>query len=596
MRSDDTKFLKRFSAEFEKLFPEGTNFSDIITAICDKKLPIEKDGQDISKKIDISVVKEIENTFAYLVKITEKPHSFIKIYEDKINVSTVKRINSKAISHLSRNSNDWFARTFLTVIPKNILADVNEETFDLYENRFIVTLIDRILEIVINKRIEYDKIFEELNNDRIQNRLMERGYIPMTPNSNEISRKLLGKKNHSHNIGSFEEILNDKNKLSSFEKKIKKLKQSHLYYELRKCHRVQNPIQKTNIIVFDPRYNAAYRLWEYLNKNISEEVIKIDESEQDCLPVWYKLFALVTIFGALKDMGFFSIEKDEKDCIIIYKNNNLSLKNQLRWKKNEDVIRLFYSNGEIKLDYCIDEQKDKWDKIIINPDITINFEDRYTAEVREQLDKIIDKLASHPKKKDKNDSCFYFISIDILKCSDANDWEEKIYRRLFNIGDNYPSDEEKINGLSNYQSGILMITPDNFQMNFLRIQRLVNSRIFKTKIDEVHTDICPICRDKNIKRLNKNEIICNNCKHYISKSSCSKCNSDFLWIKYSDDKFFNDDEITKNFETNKYFIKIMRSETMMREYAITSFSIEKDKSGAWKLKSLCPKCGRILGN
>jgi hypothetical protein len=208
MRLDDEKFLKRFSAEFERLFHKSANFSNIITAIGTNELSIEKDGRDVSKKIDICSVSEIENALPYLIKITEKPHSFIKTHEDKINVATAKRINSKAISHLSRDSNDWFARTFLTIIPKNILSDINEETFDLYENRFIITLIDNILDLVVKKRIDYENIFEELNNDRILDKLKERGYIPMQSNTNELSKKLLrNKKNPMNTNGSFEEIL-----------------------------------------------------------------------------------------------------------------------------------------------------------------------------------------------------------------------------------------------------------------------------------------------------------------------------------------------------------------------------------------------------
>jgi hypothetical protein len=44
-----------------------------------------------------------------------------------------------------------------------------------------------------------------------------------------------------------------------------------------------------------------------------------------------------------------------------------------------------------------------------------------------------------------------------------------------------------------------------------------------------------------------------------------------------------------------YFEKLMRYETIMGEYAITAFSIEKDNN-SWKLKSLCPKCGKRLGD
>jgi hypothetical protein len=593
MRLDDEKFLKRFSSDFNKIFPDSTNFSEIISAITDDKLSIERDGPDVSIKIDNEFITEIENALPYLLKITEKPHSFIKTYEDKTPVTTAKRISSKAISHLSRDSNDWFARTFLTVIPKNVLSDISEETFDLYENRFIITLIDKIIDIVTLERIKHDNMLENFNNERIQKMLINREYIRIQNNSNELSKKLLKKKMSQANVNtSFDAVSDYLSQLRSMEKKFKYMKKSELYSALRRCHRVRNPIQKTNILIFDPRYNAAYKLWEYLNNILQNEIVEIDVTERNCLPVRYNLYTLVTISAALKDMGFEVI----KDSKIKYQDDILSVDKASEWKNNNDLLQLFYSNNKIELKCCIDKPGNRWDKIIIEPDISIDFENKSLMEVREQSDSMVGELAKRSNGGKIKESYFYFISMDIHRCSDDNDWGETIYRRFFNIGDNFSNEEKYINKLSFYQSGILIISPDNFQVNFLRIQRLINSRILKNKIGETQDNICPICGDKNPKRLNGNEIICNTCRHYISKSFCSNCNTEFLWIKYRDDKFLEDPEITKIFETEKYYIRMMRCEMTMKEYAITSFSIEKDKSNRWKLKSLCPKCGRKLGD
>jgi len=591
MRFDDVKFLKRFSNEFENLFPDGVDFGGIISEITNGKLSIEKDGRDIAKRLEQSAIAEIKNTLPYLIRITEKPHSFIKTYEDKVNVASAKRINSKAISHLSRDSNDWFARTFLTVIPKNILTDLNEETFNLYENRFIVTLIDRILNIVIEERIRCEKLYEELNNDRIQKKLEDKKYIPVQKNENTLLKLLLRNKNKQKSNTSFEEARDILNSMTSLERKIKNMKQSHLYHELRKSRRERNPIQKTNIVIFDPRYNAAYRLWEYLDNENLEEVSDIDDAESICFDMWYELFVFITVSASLKDMGFII----KKDCTVQYKNNELTMQEKSLWERDGEEIQLFYSKNAIELDYCLDKKRDKWDKAIITPEFSIDFENKTSNEIIEQTDSIIQKLVKESNSKKNTNSHFYCLSADIQKCSDASDWGEKVYRRLSNIGDNYSNDEKNINEISFYKTGILLVSLDDFRENFLRIKRFVNSRVYKTKMNEIHSAKCLICGGK-IRRLNDNEIICNDCLHYISKSSCSnpECNTEFLWIKYRDDKFLDDKDISGNFENCKYYIKLQRSEFMMGEYAITSFVIEKE-TNTWKLKSICPKCGRRLG-
>jgi hypothetical protein len=290
--------------------------------------------------------------------------------------------------------------------------------------------------------------------------LEQREYIG-TPN--ELSKKLLrNKKNNINTNTSDDQITTHLEQIISLEKKIKYMKQSRLYSELRKCQRVQSPIQKTNIIIFDPRYNAAYKLWEYLNNIILNEIITIDDTAIQNLPICYDLFVLVTIIGALKDIGF-SITQDSK---LEFHDNILSLDRMSLWKKNNDTIQLYYRNNKIELNYCLDETKKLFDKVIITPDFSIDFENKSLTEVRGQTDTIVNRFVSHHNNEQISNFCF--ISMDIHRCSDNSDWGETIYRRFFNIGDNYSNYEKNIDALSFYQSGVLLISPDNFQVNFFK--------------------------------------------------------------------------------------------------------------------------------
>ena len=135
-RRDEEKFLKLKIAE-NSIFDAALSFDEIIDSISVGNLSLEVSDDDGTKIIDDSSIKEIKKIIPRLLEIVDKPRAFSKSLEKKVPVETAKRINHKAIAKLSQDSNDWYARTVLSVKPKNIVSDINEETIDLYENRFI---------------------------------------------------------------------------------------------------------------------------------------------------------------------------------------------------------------------------------------------------------------------------------------------------------------------------------------------------------------------------------------------------------------------------------------------------------------------------
>ncbi len=168
MRSEEEKFLfNRIYDDFYVQFPQGAHLSELIDAFNCKKILLQFSEKEGTKVINEECVKEIKKTVPYIQRIVEKPRSFIKSIEEKVPVATAKRINSGAIMHLGRDSNDWYARTFLTVKPKNIISDINEETIELYENRFIKTLIDRILIYVVARRVKLENLYEQEEDDNM---------------------------------------------------------------------------------------------------------------------------------------------------------------------------------------------------------------------------------------------------------------------------------------------------------------------------------------------------------------------------------------------------------------------------------------------
>lgn len=596
MRVEEEKFLKcRISDDFQSLFPDGTSVADLTESIKNGDFHleiIEKDGTTI---IDEEYLEEIKKVLPNLHRIIEKPRSFIKSLEGKVPVETAKRINCKAISHLSRDSNDWYARTFIAVKPKNIVSDLYEETIELYENRFVITLIERILDYIVAKRQKLEDLLDRMETE-LATMFVESDYkteyVRLSSN-NTLLHSILGNQSYGLNGGFFEQVRKSTEDVRSLERKIKVLKRSEFYSTLRKCRRIHNPVQKTNILMFDQNYNKCYKLWELFNNQHKDDQFVLDEKDRFFLEQYYILYCLCIVVSTIVNMGFI----ERSNAKISFNGESISIGKQLVFIQNEDMLALNFdnSNSNIVVDYCNDIEKNKWNTFIIKPNYT-DFEGVSRADVDKITSSIINELVIDNKKKNTISGQYALVSMDINRCSEANEFSEKVYRRFYNIGDNYSEKEANLEQLAHYKTGMLIISPDDLRFNFLRIGRLINSHIIRSKKFSDFKRKCPLCGSETIKETSENDLICYNCNHRITLSSCSNCKEEMIWVKYIDDKSVRRQEVIGDLENKPYYFKLRKYEAIMGTFAISSFLLEKElKSNEWKLKSLCPHCGLKLG-
>ncbi len=95
--------------------------------------------------VDFSWVDAINETLPYLDKIIRNPRRFITTEEDIIIIEKTKKVTEESIKHLAQNTGliqDIDDKGF--VKPKKLLNVFKEETIDLYENRFIFTLVNHL--------------------------------------------------------------------------------------------------------------------------------------------------------------------------------------------------------------------------------------------------------------------------------------------------------------------------------------------------------------------------------------------------------------------------------------------------------------------
>ncbi|MDE7062891.1 MAG: DUF2357 domain-containing protein, partial [Lachnospiraceae bacterium] len=117
----------------------------------------------LQKEVDEDWITAIEEALPSLHHCVMHPRKFIEEEREVVNIAMARNITSESIRHLTQHSNliDKYDEDG-TVIPNRILNVFKEESQNIYENRFICTLVAE-LQHFVNKR--YNIIFENSKNE-----------------------------------------------------------------------------------------------------------------------------------------------------------------------------------------------------------------------------------------------------------------------------------------------------------------------------------------------------------------------------------------------------------------------------------------------
>ena len=217
-------------------------------------------------------IDKIEFSCPYLDIIIRNPKLTLIKEERVVNVDKSKKVTIESIKDLSKHTNyiNKYDKEKNYVEPSKILNVFNEETFNIYENRFLYTLVKQIDSFIFNKEEELknfkfnDSKFLEYNATSSTD--FEKLSIELKLNSESIGSK---KNNPKFN----EEIKIAKLRIKRIKDYIKSWYSSELFKELEKAHiaLVNPPIKKTNILLKNPNFQIALKLWDYFQKYDMQE-------------------------------------------------------------------------------------------------------------------------------------------------------------------------------------------------------------------------------------------------------------------------------------------------------------------------------------
>lgn len=245
------------------------------------------DGKTNEKVIDMDWVVAIEETLPYIQKAIDEQRRFIKQVENVVRIELARKVGPESVKHLSQHTN-FIAKVDDDgmVTPNKILTTEREESFAIYENRVLMTLIRKALIFVDDK---YSKM-KDVPNDSYNKIQMER-QVNFNDKKIEFSINYI---NESHDKLADDLDVLDVSELSDFDR-IRRIRSTlneflntQLMREIAKEPEVRPPITQTNLLKKNPNFKKAMELWTFLDsyKRTGFEIVseeyqgKMDEQIQ----------------------------------------------------------------------------------------------------------------------------------------------------------------------------------------------------------------------------------------------------------------------------------------------------------------------------
>lgn len=224
---------------------------------------------------DYEWIDIIDEKLPYLESVIQNPRRFLISEEEVLPVEKTKKVSRESIKHLSQHTSlIQKVDEDGTVHPEKLLNIYKEETYDIYENRFLFTTIKRLYEFLDNQMGVEVKSYKSAKKSIVYN---------AQTNLGKENIDILVKINSNYKEDLDNDInlpkINDK-KLYIYEL-VENIYNGPFMQIMAQASPVRNPIRKTNAILKDQNFRKVLELWEFLDKIEDTDLIKTTINEED---------------------------------------------------------------------------------------------------------------------------------------------------------------------------------------------------------------------------------------------------------------------------------------------------------------------------
>ena len=281
VRNRNKKLFGRYITKTKSLFTDETA-REALTHLSEGQNSYMRMDRVESSSFDLSWIKKIEDCLFDLGDIITNPREVTASVANLVPVELARKTNAESVRHLA--SHTQYIKTVDErgqVIPSKILNIANETDIHTYENRFIATLVRRLV-IFVEKRYEFVKAFAPLHDEEI---LYYKSKAIIGGEEVEVETKIKVRSNAENAVAQSS---------NSYIERIKNIREYVLYYynsnfmrTMKTDHDVRAPIVMTNILRKNPKYHKCYELFNFIQRyenlgvayKVNEDVFDYNEKE-----------------------------------------------------------------------------------------------------------------------------------------------------------------------------------------------------------------------------------------------------------------------------------------------------------------------------
>lgn len=312
-----TNLYEKYTGSVEEALGDDRYFQYMFEMIQAGDNKLQQVNRVLHKVVDETWLTVVEEGIESIFKIVDKPRRFIATKEEVVPVALAKKISADSVRHLSQNTQFIATNAAGEMQPTKILNVTTEESYDLYENRFVYHLIQRLFAFV-DKRT--DVIFWATGDETCNVMSME---SKVDDAYEQISYKVEMTVKNKQSL-----VENDTDNMSVFKRidRVRRmsrvLRQSSFCEIMNGCAKVHSPIQRTNLMMKDPDYRACYKLWQFIESydevgfSIEEQDSAMEFDEEYLLQMYINMITNYTVFKSLiesdpRKMNEIAVEKKE---------------------------------------------------------------------------------------------------------------------------------------------------------------------------------------------------------------------------------------------------------------------------------------------
>lgn len=560
------------------------------------------------------IFEQISEAFKAIKAICEKPKSHLKAVNEVRPIETVKRIGYESIPYLAAHSEDWLARTVSGLKPARLFSRVEDDEYQIYENRVVKTLIDLIL---IFLRKTEKKLRDQRDQLRgIMNSSVQTGSFGFDVSFQKAVSELISSDDNGdeYRSKSLELVERFQKQVDALLKRYRALRQTRLYRYLKRSKSVSNPLNETNILAMDMHYRITYKLWKTIHRVIAPKVIEeeshiafddmCDDYQQFCATICG--YSAHVIGFELLENGHYQRNSDNIDLQILCTDYGII---RVKLKDIEPRSTVVPSGLDIPIYAGSSRYRIAYDghKLIWPNDITVAEIDSFCSLLKTRESR--GKEKNEEKRKylalktlleqvqrsyyEPKTSTFAIIPMSIELSAENRTafkiaMEQMVKKHLFD----HPNDqiivalpvcnesEQKITEYAKERGQTFSLLPITmFDINsFRRLQNILYQQILR-----LEKGSCPNCG--GMMREQNNRSVCDNCKQLIlTRTKCPNpdCRHEYVYMGY--DVSTVTLQKMQSIKQDSFF----EWDSLYQYKNVVNMSVDTGK-----LRTICPYCHRV---